>query len=114
MSSILCAAASSARAAIRNWQVGVDSAVAKGFFGKDQFRYDVEADTYTCPGGAALSRVRSRPVRGEVRVFDYANAAACKSGAHMIGRCRYTSSLEGSPKTVVSDHPTLPHVISTG
>lgn len=62
------------------------SAVAKGFFTKDQFSYDVEADTYMCPGGAALSRVRSRPVRGEVRVFDYANAAACKSCA-LKARC---------------------------
>ena len=57
------------------------SAVAKGFFPKDQFRYDAEADIYTCPGGAALRRVHSRPVRGEIRVFDYANAAACKSCA---------------------------------
>jgi len=62
------------------------SAVAKGFFTKDQFRYDAEADTYRCPGGAALSRVRSRPVRGEVRVFDYANATACKSCA-LKARC---------------------------
>ena len=51
------------------------SAVDKGYFPKAQFRYDAGADTYMCPGGAALSRVRSRPVRGEVRVFDYANAA---------------------------------------
>ena len=57
------------------------SAVAKGFFPKDQFRYDAEADIYTCPGGAALRHVHSRPVRGEIRVFDYANAAACKSCA---------------------------------
>jgi transposase len=57
------------------------SAVAKGFFPKDQFRYDPEADIYTCAGGAALRRVHSRPVRGEIRVFDYANAAACKSCA---------------------------------
>lgn len=67
------------------------SAVAKGFFTKDQFSYDVEADTYMCPGGAALSRVRSRPVRGEVRVFDYANAAACKSCA-LKARCTGAAS----------------------
>ena len=57
------------------------SAVAKGFFPKDQFRYDAKADIYTCPDGAALRHVHSRPVRGEIRVFDYANAAACKSCA---------------------------------
>jgi transposase len=57
------------------------SAVAKGFFAKDQFRYDASADTYICPGGAALSRLRSRPVRDEVRLFDYANDAACKTCA---------------------------------
>ncbi len=55
------------------------SAAAKGFFTKDRFRYDTEADTYTCPGGEALSRGRSRPVRGDVRLFDYANATACKT-----------------------------------
>lgn len=54
------------------------SAVANGFFGKDQFRYESEADTYTCPGGAALRRTYGRPVRDGVRLFDYANAAACK------------------------------------
>ena len=54
------------------------SAIANGFFGKDQFRYDAEADTYICPGGAALSRMRSRPVRGDIRLFDYGNATACK------------------------------------
>lgn len=55
------------------------SAVAKGFFSKDQFRYDAKADTYICPGGAALSRASSRPVRDEVRLFNYVNVAACKA-----------------------------------
>ena len=62
------------------------SAVAKGFFSKDQFRYDTEMDLYTCPGGAALSRVRRRPVRDEIRVFDYVNANACRSCA-LKSRC---------------------------
>ena len=62
------------------------SAVAKGFFGKEQFCYDAEADTYICPGGAALSRVSSRPVRDDVRLFNYANAAACKTCA-LKARC---------------------------
>lgn len=62
------------------------SAVAKGFFGKDQFRYEAEADTYTCPGGAALHRRYVSPVRDAVRLFDYANAAACKLCA-LRSRC---------------------------
>ncbi len=55
------------------------SDVAKEFFPEDQFHYDTEADIYTCPGGATLSRVRHRPVRNEIRVFDYVNATACRS-----------------------------------
>ena len=62
------------------------SAVAKGFFGKDQFRYEAEADTYTCPGGAASRRTYGRPVRDAVRLCDYANAAACKLRA-LKARC---------------------------
>ena len=67
------------------------SAMAKGLFGKDRFRYDAETDTHICPGGAALSRVRSRPVRGDVRVIDYANAAACKLCA-LKSRCTDAAS----------------------
>ena len=67
------------------------SAVAKGFFSKDQFRYDTDADTYLCPGGAALTRARSRPVRNDVRLFDYGNAAACKSCA-IKARCTDAAS----------------------
>jgi len=67
------------------------SAVAKGFFSKDQFRYDADADTYICPGGAALRRARSRPVRNDVRLFDYGNAAACKSCA-IKARCTDAAS----------------------
>jgi len=67
------------------------SAMAKGLFGKDRFRYDTETDTHICPGGAALSRVRSRPVRGDVRVIDYANAAACKLCA-LKSRCTDAAS----------------------
>lgn len=67
------------------------SAVSKGFFTKDQFRYDAKADTYICPGGEALSRARSRPVRDEVRLFDYANASACKTCA-LKARCTNAAS----------------------
>lgn len=61
-------------------------AVAKGFFTKDQFRYDAKADTYTCPGGESLRRASSRPVRDGVRLFNYINVPACKTCA-LKARC---------------------------
>ena len=67
------------------------SAVAQGLFSKDQFRYDASADTYICPGGAALKRLRSRPVRDGIRLFDYANDAACKTCA-LKARCTGAAS----------------------
>lgn len=57
------------------------SAVSKGFFTKDRFRYDTQTDTYTCPGGQALGFQRRRPVRSDVQLFEYANATACKTCA---------------------------------
>ena len=67
------------------------SAVAKGFFAKDQFRYDAKADHYICPGGEALGRGHSRPVRDQVRLFSYANAAACKT-CPLKARCTDAAS----------------------
>ena len=67
------------------------SAVAKGFFTKDQFRYDAKADHYICPGGEALGRGHSRPVRDQVRLFSYANAAACKT-CPLKARCTDAAS----------------------
>lgn len=67
------------------------SAVAKGFFTKDQFRYDTKTDTYICPGGESLRRTSSRPVRDEVRLFNYVNAAACKTCA-LKARCTDAAS----------------------
>lgn len=66
------------------------SVIANGFFGKKQFRYDAEADTYICPGGAALSR-GSHPVRDDVRLFNYADPAACKTWA-LKARCTDAAS----------------------
>ncbi len=62
------------------------SAAAKGFFTKDQFRYNPQADTYTCPGGRALGFRRRRAVRNEVQLFEYENAAACRTCA-LKARC---------------------------
>ena len=51
-------------------------AVRKGFFGKDEFRYDAAADVYVCPAGQTLSphhRGRSR----QLKKIDYSNPQAC-------------------------------------
>ncbi len=67
------------------------SAAAKGFFTKDQFRYDAQADAYVCPGGQALRRRGRRPVREGVQLIVYANAAACRACA-LKARCTAAAS----------------------
>ena len=67
------------------------SAAAKGFFTKDQFRYDPQADTYICPGGQVLNHSRFRPVRDGVRLIEYTNAAVCKTCA-LKARCTAAAS----------------------
>jgi transposase len=61
------------------------SAVKNGFFTKDQFRYDVDADVLICPGGMALKPTRTRKVRN-TSLFDYENRKACK-GCGLRSRC---------------------------
>lgn len=48
---------------------------------KDRFRYDAEADTYTCSGDQILRFRGHRPVRAGVRLAIYANRRACKDRA---------------------------------
>ena len=67
------------------------SAAAKGLFTKDRFRYDAEADTYSCPGGQALRPRGRRSVRADVHLIVYANAAACRTRA-LKARCTATTS----------------------
>ena len=67
------------------------SAAAKGFFTKDRFRYDAQADTYTCPGGQALRPRGRRSVRDDVHLIVYANAAACRTCA-LKASCTATTS----------------------
>jgi len=55
------------------------SAAAKGFFTKDRFRYDANADTYPCPGDHVLKAKHRRTVRDDVHLIVYANAAACRA-----------------------------------
>src|SRR5271163_4254561 len=52
------------------------SSISKGFFRKDEFRYDPERDAYTCPAGHELKPFRFGKLR-EMAKIDYANKAAC-------------------------------------
>ena len=55
------------------------SAARKGFFVKDRFRYDPEADQYTCPGGQNLMPDdKKQVVREGIHILRYRNTRACK------------------------------------
>jgi transposase len=53
-------------------------AVAQGFFPKEEFRYDAEADTYTCPAGQTLRPRYYGKLRDNVKVI-YCDRKVCKS-----------------------------------
>src|SRR5258706_6845072 len=53
------------------------SAVTAGRFGKAQFGYDADKDTYRCPGGQVLSREVEWLKRGQPHLA-YSNAQACR------------------------------------
>ena len=53
-------------------------AVAQGFFPKEAFRYDAEADTYTCPAGQTLRPRYYGKLRDNVKVI-YCDRKVCKS-----------------------------------
>ena len=52
------------------------SAVRKGFFRKDEFRYDPDQDVYICPAGETLSPNHEGKLR-DLKKIDYSNPAAC-------------------------------------
>ena len=52
------------------------SSVRRGFFRKDEFRYDAEQDAYICPAGQVLSTRYESKLR-DLKKIDYANRAAC-------------------------------------
>jgi transposase len=52
------------------------SSVRKGFFRKDEFRYDPDQDVYICPAGETLSPNHEGKSR-ELKKIDYSNPAAC-------------------------------------
>ncbi len=51
-------------------------AVRKGFFRKDEFRYDPDQDVFVCPGGQTLAPHHYGRSR-ELQKIDYSNPAAC-------------------------------------
>ena len=61
------------------------SAVRQGFFAKDEFRYDADADAYVCPAGARLDRRYEGKVRDLKRV-DYRNPQTC-AACQLRPRC---------------------------
>jgi hypothetical protein len=52
------------------------SSASKGFFRKDEFRYDAERDAYVCPAGQVLATRYESKLR-DMKKVDYANRAAC-------------------------------------
>jgi hypothetical protein len=52
------------------------SSVRKGFFRKDEFRYDPDQDVYICPAGETLSPNHEGKSR-DLKKIDYSNPAAC-------------------------------------
>jgi len=61
------------------------SAVKNGFFTKEQFRYDAEADVLICPGGHKLAPKYTRKIRDN-DAMTYVNTKACK-GCGLRARC---------------------------
>ena len=53
------------------------SSVRAGFFRKDEFKYDPETDSYTCPAGQRLTPYSSSALR-QLKKINYANRKACR------------------------------------
>src|ERR1700729_4448296 len=51
------------------------SSASKGFFRKDEFRYDAERDAYVCPAGQVLATRYESKLR-DMNKVDHANRAA--------------------------------------
>jgi transposase len=71
--------------------------VKAGLFRKDEFRYDTESDTYTCPAGQQLHPYSSSLLRG-LKKTNYVNKLACDDCAIRArctnGKFRAVSRLE--------------------
>ena len=53
------------------------SSASKGFFRKDEFRYDAERDAYVCPAGQLLTPIRHGRLR-DLEKIDYGAPKACR------------------------------------
>src|SRR4051794_9889468 len=53
------------------------SSVRKGLFRKDEFKYDPETDSFTCPAGQRLTPYSSSALR-QLKKINYANRKACR------------------------------------
>jgi hypothetical protein len=51
--------------------------VRKGLFRKDEFKYDPETDSFTCPAGQRLTPYSSSALR-QLKKINYANRKACR------------------------------------
>jgi len=51
--------------------------VRAGFFRKDEFKYDPETDSFTCPAGQQLTPYSSSALR-QLKKINYANRKACR------------------------------------
>jgi transposase/IS5 family transposase len=51
--------------------------VRKGLFRKDEFKYDPETDSFTCPAGQRLTPYSSSALR-QLKKINYANRTACR------------------------------------
>jgi hypothetical protein len=53
------------------------SSASRGFFRKDEFRYDPEQDAYICPAVKSLTPIRHGRLR-DLKKIDYGNPKACR------------------------------------
>jgi transposase len=53
------------------------SSASRGFFRKDEFRYDPEQDAYICPAGKSLTPIRHGRLR-DLKKIDYGNPKPCR------------------------------------
>jgi len=63
----------------------VSSSERQGFYGKEDFTYDPQTNTYGCPAGAQLGLRRTRQEDGKL-IYEYENAAAC-ANCPLRSRC---------------------------
>ena len=69
--------------------------VRKGFFSKDEFRYDPARDVYICPAGETLAPHHDGRLR-DLKKIDYSNRAAC-----LVCPLRSPPAIAGSHEAVL-------------